>query len=410
MAALALIAIYASMRIAEQLGGSEAMLLCGVLAALFPPSIVYGSRCMTEMASAPLCTLAVLLVLARLPWKLVLAGCLAGIAIFLRYQNGLIAAGLLLWLIMHQRRSDAFAYTCGALVVGLAGGFLDLFTWGAPFHSFVTYIRFNLVEGGSAAFGIESLDYYVATFWSATGLAILPVTIGLVVSARYAPGLLGLVVVYFAAHTAIGHKELRFMMPMVPLALALSSVGLVRLSEYVFGSAKVPVVPTRRDRRTNDRRNDDRASLAQSRARSSTTAIAIIVGAAMVWRTVQATFDDFGQRNGLFSGPQSVWHAAENVNRLLWLAGEQADICGLLLAGYGPIWTGGYTYLHRDVPILWVPPLDDQQGNYVLARSDVDLPESYTTLATIGDAKLARRAGSCSAPPATYSRLFPKVG
>src|SRR5262249_32073932 len=93
MVVLALVGIYASMRIAEVLGGPEAAVLCGVLSAAFPPSIVYGSRCMTEMASAPLIAVAVLLTLDRQRWKLAAAGGLAALVIFLRYQNGIIAVG-----------------------------------------------------------------------------------------------------------------------------------------------------------------------------------------------------------------------------------------------------------------------------------------------------------------------------
>ncbi len=128
----------------------------------------------------------------------------------------------------------------------------------------------------------------------------------------------------------------------------------------------------------------------------------------MAWTTVNASFDDFGQRSGPLSGPPPVWHTMEDVNRLLWVAGADPDLCGLALGDYGPIWTGGYTYLHRDVPILWVEPIQIQSANYVLARAATPLPEQYTTVKTIGEAKLARRSGTCTPPPASYTRQFPK--
>ena len=117
--------------------------------------------------------------------------------------------------------------------------------------------------------------------------------------------------------------------------------------------------------------------------------------------------DDFGQRRGPFSGPNAVWHAGESVNRLLWAAGATDDICGLALVGYDAIFTGGYTYLHRDVPIIWLPPIDTESANYVLTQTEFQLPEEYATVATHGDAKLARRAGGCAPPPDTYTRIFP---
>jgi hypothetical protein len=133
-----------------------------------------------------------------------------------------------------------------------------------------------------------------------------------------------------------------------------------------------------------------------------------VLAAAMAWQTAHATFDDFGQRRGPFSGPNVVWHAGEAVNRLLWSAGEMHDLCGLALVGYDPIFVGGYTYLHRDVPIIWMPPIDTESANYVLAPAEFPLPDEYTTVATRGGAKLARRAGSCAAPPDSYTRLFAK--
>ena len=166
MAALAIAGIYASMRIAEKLAGPEAAVICGIVSAAFPPSIVYGSRCMTEMASGPLIAVAALLTFDRSRVKLVVAGALAGLMIYLRFQTGLITVGLLGWLLAQRRWRDAGLLALGATVTGLAGGVLDLFTWGAAFHSFVTNVRFNLIEGRSAEYGVAPLSYYLEVFWA----------------------------------------------------------------------------------------------------------------------------------------------------------------------------------------------------------------------------------------------------
>ena len=426
MVAVALVGIYASMRIAETLGGPEAAVLCGVLSAAFPPSIVYGSRCMTEMASGPLYAVAVLLAFDTKPRQLVLSGCVAGLGIYLRYQNGLIAVALLGWLLAQRRGRDAMYYTAGAVMAGLAGGGLDLLTWGAPFHSFVRYMQFNLVEGRSADFGVEPLAYYAQVFWSAVGVSSLALAIGLAEGARRAKGLAVVVLLYVLAHTLVAHKEFRFMMPIVPLMLTLSSVGLAGLIGRVLATrtADVAVAPFGGERARRRRRTRDRAAAKQQRpaeaagfrVRSPIWVVAGVLAAAMGWQTARASFDDFGQRRGLFSGALPVWHTAEAVNRLLWTAGGQPDLCGLGLVGYGPIWTGGYTYLHRDVPILWETPealatrglgAVGAAANYVIAKADLPLPDAYATVQTLGEAKLARRPGACAAPPDSYSRLFP---
>jgi|SRR6185503_9097283 len=387
MAALALAGIYASMRIAEKLAGPEAGVICGLLSAAFPPSIVYGSRCMSEMASGPLIAIVVLLTLDRDRRKLILAGCLAGLTIFLRFQNGLIVVALLGWLLAQRRGHHAGLYAVGAAVTGLAGGVLDLLTWGSMFHSFVTNVRFNLIEGRSAEYGVAPAWYYMEVFWSAIGVSAVAVVAGFAAVARRATGLLLIVLLYVAAHTAVPHKEFRFLMPIVPLMLALSGAGLAVLIGRVWNMPKAG---------------------APLHVRPVAWVVAGVLAATMGWRAAYATFDDFGQREEPLSGPQSVWHAFEEVNRLLWVAGERADLCALAMVEHGPVWSGGYTYFHRDVPIIWMIGVDPAPANYVLAHVDIPLPADYATVETIGQARLARRPGGCSAPPPAYTRLFPK--
>jgi hypothetical protein len=416
MVALALAGIYAAMRIAEKLGGPEAAVMCGILSAAFPPSIVYGSRCLSENPSGSLIAIAVLLMLDRQQWKLVMAGCLAGLVIFLRYQNMVVTVALLGWLLAQRRGRDAIAYAAGAAIVGLAGSVLDLFTWGAPFHSLLTYLHFNLIKMNfSTGVGVESRGYYVKVAWSAVGPSLLALVIGLFESAGRAGGLVVVVLLYVLAHTLVPHKEFRFMMPIVPLAMALSGVGLAILVSRLFGA---PIANPaegskhqgraqgafRRDRGTDDHGRD--GARAPDRVRIAIWAVAFGLAGLMGWRAAHATFHDFGQRHGPLSGAQSVWHGAEAANRLLWAAGERTDLCGLAMAGIGPIWTGGYTYLHRDVPIVWRTPIDLSATNYILAAAEAPLPPEYTVVESIGDAKLARRSGNCAPPPASYTRVF----
>jgi GPI mannosyltransferase 3 len=390
MAALAIVGVYASMRIAEKLAGPEAAVIGGILAAAFPPSIVYGSRCMTEMASGPLIAVAVLLTFDRSRTKLIVAGCLAGLIIYLRFQNGLITAGLLAWLLGQRRWRDAGFYALGATVTGLAGGLLDLFTWGTVFHSFVTNVRFNLIEGRSAEYGVASAWYYLEVFWTAVGMSAIAIVIGLGAAARRATGLLAIVLVYAAAHTGVAHKEFRFLMPIVPVMLGLAGAGLA-----VFIS------------RFSQRRKADR-KLGARPVRPVVWIVAGVLAAAMGLQTVNASFEDFGQYDGPLLGPQPLWHYGESVNRLFWTAGARADLCGLAVVTYAPLWSGGYTYLHRDVPILWMMAVEKDAANYVVAPVELPLSPEYSVIETIGDARLARRPGSCSAPPPGYTRLFPK--
>lgn len=420
MVGLALLGIYASMRIAEALAGPAAALLAGLLGATFPPSLIYGHRCMTEMASGPILAMVVWLWLSGERRRLLLAGLLASLAVFLRYQNGLPAIGLLVLLLVARRR-DAVPYAIGALLGGLCGGALDWITWGRPFHSLFAYLHYNVVEGKSATYGVAPFSYYAETAWSSTGIALLPIGLGTLASWRRAPGLLLVIAAFVLAHSLIGHKELRFLMPIVPLLLALAGVGLVNLEERLFqpesAAAKKRREP-RRDRRSKTAREPAapaRGGMAETLRRMGLgpPALAVGLGASllMLQSASSATLSSIGQPVGSEDGKESVWHRLEGVNLSLQLAGREPDLCGVLVAGVSSlVWTGGYTYLHRDVPIL-ATDVDAAQlvpfANYVIMPARFPPPPGFAPVGDVREWALLRRQGDCQPAPG-FTRLFQK--
>ncbi|MGH7435459.1 MAG: hypothetical protein ACRENE_07275, partial [Polyangiaceae bacterium] len=98
-------------------------------------------------------------------------------------------------------------------------------------------------------------------------------------------------------------------------------------------------------------------------------------------------------------------------NRLLAQAGEQSDICALALAGLNVLWTGGYAYLHRDVPFYPISTRMFAKGslagaNYVIAVNSAPRPPDLALVASVGDLNLYRRDGGCGPPPFYYTRLL----
>jgi GPI mannosyltransferase 3 len=405
MVGLALLGVYASMRIAEALAGPTAAILAGLLGATFPGSLIYGHRCMNEMASAPLLAVAVWLWLSSDRRRLLAAGVLASLAVFLRYQNGLVALGLLVLLLV-QRRRDAVPYAVGAALGGLAGGALDWLTWGRPFHSLLAYLQYNVVEGKSAAYGVSPFSYYAQVAWSSTGIAIVAIVVGAAASWRRAPGLLLVVAAFVLAHSLIGHKELRFLMPIVPLLLALAGAGLANLDERWF-----PLENARATKK-RERRGESRSRTATPRPMGlRPRALAVGIGASllMLWSTSRATLASIGQPVDAEEGEASVWHHVEGVNLALRRAGQQPDPCGVLVAGLSlSLWSGGYTYLHRDVPLL-ASNSDAGQlvpfANYVIMLSQFPAPPGFAPVDTFREWTLLRRQGGCQPMP-QFTQLF----
>jgi hypothetical protein len=391
MVALALVGIYATIRIAERLGGATAGALAGLLAAAFPASLVFGHRCMSEMASGPVLAVAVWLWLDADRRRMFLSGLLASLAIFLRYQNGLMTVGLLAALLVSARRRQAIAFVAGAAVALLAGEILDWMTWGRPFHSLLAYLRYNLFQGRSAAYGVSPWSYYLETAWSSTGVASLVIAIGVIAAWGRARALVVLAVGFVVVHAFIPHKEYRFLMPALPLLLALSAVGLTALLA----------------------RLDRDGSPAGHRLRRHWPAavVGVAMSALMAVKAVDATLASTGQWSDRPEGAKSVWHHWEGANLALAETGRHGDLCGVLLAGLGAVWSGGFTYLHRDVPFVTFENAPNggallPLANYVVLAPGVEPPPGYLALNDFGGWSVLRRDGGCAPPPGGLTRLF----
>jgi hypothetical protein len=228
MACLSLATIYLSMRFAYSLAGRLAALFAGVFGACFSVSILLGSRCSSEMASAPVLIGVVILAAREGRARQLSAGALAGLSIYLRYQNGLLALGVLAILLQERRFKDALEYSAAALLIGVLGGLLDALTWGKPFFAFYKYVKFNL-KGSAKRFGAYPVTYYFKVAWNVSGPGCLVIALGVFASLRRHWKLSTLVIAYVLVHCAVPHKEFRFLMPIAPLAFALSAAGLAEL-------------------------------------------------------------------------------------------------------------------------------------------------------------------------------------
>lgn len=412
MVALALVGVYATIRIAERLGGPIAGALAGLLATTFPASLIFGHRCMAEMASGPVLALAVLLWLDGDRRRMLLAGLLASSAIFLRYQSGLVTIGLLVALLASARRRQALAFIAGGATGLLGGELLDWITWGAPFHSLLAYLRYNL--GKSATYGVSSWSYYLETVWSSTGVSCLAIAAGLIAAWYRARALVVVVVAFVVVHSFVPHKEYRFLMPVVPLMLALAAVGLQTL-----------IARFRRTADQNAEGHDAGGSPDQSKREGGVTSrgndrlrrhlpaalLAIAMCTLMVVKAVDATFASTGQWSDQAEGAKPVWHHWEGANLGLAEAGTRSDLCAVLLAGLGAVWSGGFTYFHRDLPFLDFQNLQNPGdllpfANYVVLAPDVEPPPDYAQVQQFRDWSVRRRDGACVPPLPGLSRSF----
>jgi hypothetical protein len=315
---------------------------------------------------------------------------LFGLATVLRYQNLAFLSPMVLIVVLRLRWRLALGVVSAMTVVVLAGGLLDWATWGKPFQSLVVYLRFNLLEGGANQWGVSKRSFYWETLRATSGPALFVVLGGFVAGLRRTWQIALPVLVFIVAHSAISHKELRFVYPVLPLLLLCSAVGLGLLL------AKLP--------------------LARTWSRLATAAFALLVLAAFGYQSLRMSFADIGQvmPSPEIGGPTSrlVWGAFDERNRLLSVAGAYADICGLAAPGINPYWTGGYTYFHRRLPVVWSEARPDlEAANYALMAPGHKMTDPrFRPVAHQGPYVLYRRDGACgraSIPSASYGRLSP---
>jgi GPI mannosyltransferase 3 len=370
---LSLASLALTMRLAAAIGGPGAALAAGLLSSTFPLSLLYASRCLSEVASAPFLAAAALWTWKPpSPRRLALAGLCGGAACLLRYQNGIALLGLIAILGWRSRWRDVRGFLAGAVPVLLAGGALDGVTWGSPFRSVVANLAFNMSH--PAAFGAQGALFYAETLLRSTGPCLLLIAAGVLASFRRAPALGLAVVLYGVCHTAVPHKEIRFLLPMVPWSMALAGAGLVFLWERAAG-------------------------------RWSGLAFWVILAmgaASMTHRAVRLTRGDIGYGRAAHA---SAWRMSEGYNRLLWTAGSRPDLCGIAVTGVPLVWVGGYSYLHRPVPFLDEGQLREGGAasvNYLIAAEEPSLP-GFRPVARDGSLRLLHRDGPCEPPPAGYS-------
>jgi hypothetical protein len=216
-------------RLVRRWGASEEAAAAGAAVwALSAPSIYFAHRAMSENAAtvAAVWAVAFLLVPSASRRSLWLGASLLGLSVMFRIQMGVLVVGALG--VAAARLADLLESLAVLCLWGIAYGAVDALTWsdapgaayGGWFHSAILYLRFNLVEGRSAQWGTSPPGYYAEFVFRSMPIIAACLGIGLLAGLRYASALSVLALLFVVALSAIPHKEFRFILPMLPLAVA----------------------------------------------------------------------------------------------------------------------------------------------------------------------------------------------
>lgn len=294
--------------------------------------------------------------------RLFLAGLFCGLALALRNQLAptVLFAGL--YFCHTSWRSRIPPVSMGILLPVIAFGLVDAVTWSYPFQSFFRYFWVVIIQGRSLIFGTEPWYWY---FWVLL-IHFLPMFLLALVGVRRSPFLGWVAFIIIASHSLLAHKEYRFIYPVMPIVVTLAALGFVELAEDFRAWGKPTLSP-----RT------------------------IVVAGLVVCVCT----------SGVLAWYSPLW--TKHSGGLIAFDGLSIDssVCGVGLYQVGWIYTGGYSHLHRNVPI-------------VIARQDSELEKqvpSFNALLTRGtfsdptqrfslegcwkDVCLYRRAGPCTMTP-----------
>jgi phosphatidylinositol glycan class B len=231
-------------------------------------------------------------------------------------------------------------------------------------------VKFNTADGGADRWGTSPFPFFSEHLATSIGFTYALLLLGFGTALRRARGLVLVVFGFVLVHSFIPHKELRFITPILPLGLALAAVGLAQLFDGMRRGAR------------------------------PTYLFAIVCGAQMLWHLRAPTLGDLGYG----SDDQVVWHANEDYYRATLQAAAAPDLCGVAYLNSARAWTGGYTYLHRDVPVFFdSEPRNLAAANYAVGGVDEKLPPVWKKLKTLGTVALWRRDGACGPVPADWT-------
>lgn len=391
--ALSTTLICSAYRLARNLAGESAGLLAALLVAFWYELIYFAHKPLTEVVATYALVASLAFASESRPTvsQACCAGVLASLVASLRIQYAPVVALLGLYCVRRWRGTAlAGAAAAGALAVLLAGA-LDRATWGGWFETYAVDYRLHAVRYVSEWFGDEPGLWYVGALTVASaGLVWVPLSLGWIgrLSASRLPLVCAATIVL--THSLIPHKEYRYIVAVVPLAWVTAAL--------LF----------------------ERARGARVLGRGGAGALlAVFFGVSALGLTSRLPRQDWVYD----AGPLLARSPA--LDAYLWLStasGVEAVLAneepGLQLPFVG---TGGYYYLHRDVPVYFPSELraagvsrSELSGSVThwLLPADEPPVAGFTTVAAFGNLAIRRRTSMAGAwqrlclPPAPTEVLI----
>jgi GPI mannosyltransferase 3 len=261
----------------------------------------------------------------------------------------------------------------GAIPPIAAFGLSDAVAWGSPFHSYIAAIRINVLEGKASIYGTEPRYWYVLRLVQLWAGAVPVLFALLIIRWRESWMWLAVAGAIIISHSFIPHKEYRFILPALACLVIVAAMASADVVEYI-----------------------------QHRVRKKH--VSLVCGAVIAfWLATSFSL-------AAAPGFSPNWFKRSELIETFFSLSSQPKLCGLLLYDYSWGATGGYTFLHRDIPIYETRFGQEEEVishrqtyNFVVLKrySANDFAPEFTLKSCLGngavnDVCIAVRTGMCS--------------
>lgn len=353
---------------AKRASGMEAAMIAAGGCAVWYELVIFGPRTLTEVLATHILLPALYFgAFAEGRWekrKLFLAGILCGLAMSLRIQLFPAVALAALYFCRSRWRARMPVVVAGVLLPVTVFGVVDAITWSYPFQSFFRYFWVNAVVGRSELYGTEPWYWYLIVLLSHLGPILLLALVGI----RRSPFLAWIALAILVPHSLLPHKEIRYIYPLMPILITLAALGTMEIAKEIDHLLKFRIHP-----------------------KAAVSVALVLFTLFSVLLAPQFTYWDSKSGSSLAM-----------VDRL----SRDPTVCGLGVHGISWWDTGGYTHLHRNVPMVLMSdgPRTEQESSSVNAVIAYGPPPGLSSDFALQECAngvcLYRRTGPCMPPQA----------
>jgi hypothetical protein len=386
LCSLSLIPVWIGFSIAYETAGLASAIITGVIVALWFEFIYFAPKAFTEAIAAYLLLLGVYLGCygnsAASATRLYGTGFLYGLITYLRFHllPAIVVAIVYQFIQKPPKSRRSFAF--GLVTPIVLGGILDTLTLSSPFQSIWKLIWINLFEGKFNTFGVSPWHQYFA--WIALNWSwwLIPVLGFCALALRRHWILAAIALAVIIPHSFLGHKEYRYMFPALPFIIILAGLG---TGEFV-------------------------SRLSGTRRLTGKNIIAIS-GGLLLWALLSWTLSArFNTDQSFNFGPPwqkpgyTHWQTHGGQLKAYRYLSAETELCGVGIKGLNWQYTGGYAYLHRDVPIYFFPDEKSFEAgktrvNYLVWNQDKPSIDGYKRQKCFDGACVYKRPSPCSIDP-----------